>query len=101
MLGPVPGVIGTLQALECIKVISGVGNPLSQVRTSRRFVIFPPCQRLLYTSQLSGTSPPINCLMCRVALQPVGYYARRAFRFSYLLRLVFCGTLLARESHVM
>ena len=31
MLGPVPGVIGTLQALECIKIVSGFGEPLSQV----------------------------------------------------------------------
>lgn len=38
MLGPVPGVIGTLQALECIKILSGIGCPLSQVR------IFLPAQ---------------------------------------------------------
>lgn len=31
MLGPVPGVMGTLQALECMKLLSGVGEPLSQV----------------------------------------------------------------------
>ena len=28
VLGPVPGVIGTLQAIEAIKVISGCGEPL-------------------------------------------------------------------------
>lgn len=32
VLGPVPGVMGTLQALECIKLLTGVGEPLSQVR---------------------------------------------------------------------
>eukprot|EP00892_Ulva_mutabilis_P003198 jgi/Ulvmu1/1287/UM011_0011.1 len=30
VLGPVPGVMGTLQALECMKLLSGVGDPLSQ-----------------------------------------------------------------------
>jgi adenylyltransferase/sulfurtransferase len=28
VLGPIPGVIGAIQALEAIKVISGVGQPL-------------------------------------------------------------------------
>ena len=28
MFGPVPGVIGTLQAAEAIKVIAGIGRPL-------------------------------------------------------------------------
>ena len=29
VLGPVPGTIGTLQALEAIKVVTGVGDPLA------------------------------------------------------------------------
>jgi adenylyltransferase/sulfurtransferase len=30
VLGVVPGVIGTLQALEAVKLLSGVGDPLSR-----------------------------------------------------------------------
>jgi len=29
VLGPVPGVIGAMEAIECIKVITGMGEPLS------------------------------------------------------------------------
>jgi len=29
VLGPVPGVIGAMEAIECIKVITGMGESLS------------------------------------------------------------------------
>jgi adenylyltransferase/sulfurtransferase len=30
VLGVVPGVIGTLQALEAVKLLSGIGDPMSR-----------------------------------------------------------------------
>jgi len=28
VVGAVPGIIGSIEALECIKILSGIGNPL-------------------------------------------------------------------------
>jgi molybdopterin/thiamine biosynthesis adenylyltransferase len=28
VIGAVPGIIGSIEALECIKILSGIGNPL-------------------------------------------------------------------------
>ncbi|KAH9290643.1 hypothetical protein KI387_034760 [Taxus chinensis] len=57
VLGVVPGIIGCLQALEAIKIASGVGDPLSG-----RMLIFDALPTRIYTVKLRGRSP--KCIIC-------------------------------------
>ncbi|GLJ36641.1 hypothetical protein SUGI_0737140 [Cryptomeria japonica] len=57
VLGVVPGIIGSLQALEAIKIASGVGDPLSG-----RMLIFDALPTRIYTVKLRGRSP--KCTVC-------------------------------------
>ncbi|XP_009415961.2 adenylyltransferase and sulfurtransferase MOCS3-2 isoform X2 [Musa acuminata AAA Group] len=57
VLGVVPGVIGSLQALEAIKVASAVGEPLSG-----RMLLFDALSSRTRTVKIRGRSPA--CLIC-------------------------------------
>jgi adenylyltransferase and sulfurtransferase len=57
VLGPVPGVIGTLQALECIKLLSKVGQPLRQ-----SLLIYDALTARFTTVRLRSRRP--DCLGC-------------------------------------
>jgi sulfur carrier protein ThiS adenylyltransferase len=59
VLGPVVGVIGTLQALEAIKMLAGMASPLSG-----KLRLFDGKQQSWSTLQLSQAS---NCAVCRGA----------------------------------
>ncbi|MHA7848842.1 HesA/MoeB/ThiF family protein [Serratia sp. D1N4] len=59
VLGPVVGVIGTLQALEAIKMLAGMASPLSG-----KLRLFDGKQQSWSTLQLSQAS---NCPVCRGA----------------------------------
>ena len=52
VLGPVPGVIGVLQAVEAVKLAAGVGDPLS-----RRMLLFDALAGSLRTVRLRGRDP--------------------------------------------
>ena len=52
VLGPVPGVIGVLQAVEAVKLAAGVGAPLS-----RRLVLYDALGGALRTVRLRGRDP--------------------------------------------
>jgi rhodanese-related sulfurtransferase len=57
VLGPVPGVIGTLQALEALKLIAQVGDPLSQ-----RLLIFSALEPRATVVRLRSRRP--ECAGC-------------------------------------
>jgi len=57
VLGPVPGVIGTLQALEAIKLLSGKGDPLS-----KRLLMFDGLYGTCRTVKLRQRNPA--CAAC-------------------------------------
>ncbi|KAJ8432154.1 hypothetical protein Cgig2_006856 [Carnegiea gigantea] len=57
VLGVVPGVIGTLQALEAIKIASGVGEPLTG-----RMLIFDAFSGRIRVVKIRGRSP--QCDVC-------------------------------------
>eukprot|EP01018_Ginkgo_biloba_P022626 Gb_10591 [translate_table: standard] len=57
VLGVVPGIIGCLQALEAIKIASGVGEPLSG-----RMIIFDALPTRILTVKLRGRS--LKCTTC-------------------------------------
>ena len=57
VLGPVPGVIGVLQALEAIKVVTGWGEPLRG-----RLLVFDGAAATVRVVTLRGPSP--NCSAC-------------------------------------
>ncbi|GAQ86121.1 adenylyltransferase and sulfurtransferase [Klebsormidium nitens] len=57
VLGVVPGIIGSLQALEAIKVATGIGEPLSA-----RMLIFDALTTRLQTVKLRGRSA--TCAAC-------------------------------------
>ncbi|KAL4451956.1 hypothetical protein ABPG75_007618 [Micractinium tetrahymenae] len=60
VLGVVPGVIGTLQALEAVKLLSGVGDPLS-----RRLLVVDCAAGRFHSVKLRARSP--NCVACGAA----------------------------------
>ncbi|GAB4818434.1 hypothetical protein N2152v2_005480 [Parachlorella kessleri] len=57
VLGAVPGVIGTLQAVEAIKILSGIGDPLS-----RRLLLVDTLSARFHTVKLRARSP--DCIAC-------------------------------------
>lgn len=57
VLGVVPGIIGTLQALEAIKILSKVGEPLSS-----RMLILDALSTRMHTVKLRGKSS--QCVVC-------------------------------------
>ncbi|KAM1149381.1 hypothetical protein ACFX15_029822 [Malus domestica] len=57
VLGVVPGVIGCLQALEAIKIASGVGEPLSE-----RMLLFDAFSGRIRNVKIRGRSP--QCVVC-------------------------------------
>lgn len=57
VLGVVPGIIGCLQALEVIKIASGVGDPLSG-----RMLIFDALPTRIHVVKLRGRS--LKCIAC-------------------------------------
>lgn len=57
VLGVVPGIIGCLQALEVIKIASGVGDPLSG-----RMLIFDALPTRIHMVKLRGRS--LKCTIC-------------------------------------
>ncbi|MCO5547271.1 hypothetical protein L7F22_000718 [Adiantum nelumboides] len=58
VLGVVPGIIGTFQALEAIKIASGVGDPLS-----KRMLILDALSTSIRVVKLRNRSP--DCNICR------------------------------------
>ena len=62
VLGPVPGIIGTLQAMEAIKVVTGVGQTLS-----RRLLLLDALQGRMHTVKLRArVCVPRRCRACGV-----------------------------------
>lgn len=57
VLGAVPGLIGCMQALEAIKIASGLGSPLSQ-----KLLLFEALQGTFRTIKLRGSSS--SCEVC-------------------------------------
>lgn len=57
VLGPVPGVIGSLQAVEAVKLLSGVGRPLS-----RRLLLFDALAGRMQTVNLRARRQ--DCAAC-------------------------------------
>lgn len=57
VLGAVPGIIGSIQALEAMKVVSGLGTPLSQ-----RLLVFDGLRGTFLTVKLRGRNT--NCDVC-------------------------------------
>ena len=57
VLGPVPGLIGVLLAMEAIKIVAGVGTPLSE-----RMYHYDALEGRSVVFQLPGRRP--NCLSC-------------------------------------
>ncbi|GAB2277759.1 Adenylyltransferase and sulfurtransferase MOCS3 [Dionaea muscipula] len=57
VLGVVPGVIGTLQALEAIKIASGIGEPLS-----KRMLLFDALSGHIRMVKIRGRS--LRCKVC-------------------------------------
>ena len=57
VLGVVPGIIGTFQALEVIKILSKVGEPLSA-----RMLILDSLSSRIHTVKLRGKNP--QCVAC-------------------------------------
>jgi adenylyltransferase/sulfurtransferase len=72
VLGPVPGIIGTLQALEAIKILSGVGDVLSQ-----KLLLFDALSTRFTTVKLRSSR--VGCAACspdaelRACGGPAGY----------------------------
>jgi adenylyltransferase and sulfurtransferase len=62
VLGVVPGIIGTMQALEAIKLLAGIGEPLS-----RRLLIMDAMSGRFHTVKLRVRSP--KCVACGDAPQ--------------------------------
>lgn len=60
VLGVVPGVIGTMQALEAIKLLSGVGDPLS-----RRLLVVDCAAGRFHSVKLRAKSP--TCVACGIS----------------------------------
>ncbi|KAK9826394.1 hypothetical protein WJX81_007186 [Elliptochloris bilobata] len=60
VLGPVPGIIGTLQAMEAVKVVTGVGRPLS-----RRLLMLDALQGRMHTVKLRAKM--VGCVACSAA----------------------------------
>ncbi|CAM6019468.1 unnamed protein product [Sphagnum balticum] len=57
VLGVVPGIVGTLQALEVIKILTGVGEPFSE-----RMLVFDALSTKIRTVNLRGRNP--QCAAC-------------------------------------
>eukprot|EP00877_Chromochloris_zofingiensis_P010503 jgi/Chrzof1/5706/Cz16g12150.t1 len=57
VLGPVPGVMGLLQALEAVKICSGIGKPLV-----RQLLLFDGLSARFTTVKLRG--PVAGCIAC-------------------------------------
>lgn len=57
VLGVVPGIIGTLQALEAIKILSGVGQPMS-----RKLLVMDALTARFHVVKLRAKSPA--CVAC-------------------------------------
>ena len=57
VLGVVPGILGTLQALEALKIVSGMGPSLSS-----KLLFFDAASMSFRTAKLRGRSP--SCALC-------------------------------------
>jgi len=57
VLGVVPGIIGTMQALEAIKIVSGIGKPMG-----RKMLIMDAAEGRMMMMGLRAKSP--NCVAC-------------------------------------
>ena len=64
VLGPVPGIIGTLQAMEAIKVVTGAGQTLS-----RRLLLLDALQGRMHTVKLRArVRVALRCRACSGAV---------------------------------
>lgn len=61
VLGVIPGIIGSLQALECIKILAGVGQV-----AARKLVIFDGLAMRFHTVKLRARSVAQNTPICLV-----------------------------------
>jgi len=57
VLGVVPGVIGTMQAMEAVKILAGVGEPMS-----RKLLVMDALSSRFHVVKLRAKSP--NCTVC-------------------------------------
>eukprot|EP00887_Chlorella_sp_A99_P001231 scaffold14.g1231.t1 len=57
VLGPVPGAVGTLQAVEALKILAGVGEPMS-----RKLLLLDLLSSRFHTVRLRARSP--SCVAC-------------------------------------
>ncbi|KAK9689335.1 hypothetical protein RND81_09G053300 [Saponaria officinalis] len=73
VLGVVPGVIGTLQALEAIKIASGIGEPLSG-----RMLMFDASSGKTRVVKLRGQSP-----QCKVCGEEASFTSKEFKEFDY------------------
>jgi adenylyltransferase and sulfurtransferase len=68
VLGPVPGVIGVLQAVEAIKVLTGVGEPLT-----RRLLLFDALSATVRTVRLRARNPACPACGDAPTLDPASF----------------------------
>ena len=72
VLGVIPGIIGSLQALECIKILADVGQV-----ASRKLVIFDGLAMRFHTVKLRARSVAFEhtCLVVICCLFDVNYFS--------------------------